>query len=122
MATAAKHILEHGTDASKDLSKFDVLDAYNQLYDHIWGEGVDDKQAAQPQKKLKVWLVGGRFWVAAARRKDAPKILMRDTGHVASDVQGVDLRKKLFDEYDNEAGTVGDMLAGVTEPQFIGVA
>lgn len=122
MATAAKHILEHGTDASKDLSKFDVLDAYNQLYDHIWGEGVDDKQAAQPQKKLKVWLVGGRFWVAAARRKDAPKILMRDTGHVASDVQGVDPRKKLFDEHDNEAGTVSDMLAGVTEPQFIGVS
>lgn len=119
--TAAKHIRQHGTPASNDLSKFDPLAAYNQLFDYIWS---DDSQpvAKKDEKPLKVWLVGKRFWVAARSRKDAPDILARDTGLVSSGVEGVDPRKKLYDEANREAGTVGDMLASISEPQFIGVA
>ena len=124
MDTAARHIREHGTPASVDLSVYDPLEAYDKLLRYIWGDE-DTGGPAQPLpsgKRLKLWLVGGRFWVAAENRRDAPVILMRDTGHVASDVEGVDPNKKLYDKTGQDAGKAGDMLLGLDEPQFIGVA
>ena len=115
--TAAKYIREHGTPASLDLSQYDTLKAFNLLFDYIWG---NDK--TPPQKsRLKAWLVGDRFWVAAEKREDAPAVLVRDTGHVATKVIGVPMDKKLYDKSGQPAGTVADMLVGLTEPQFIGV-
>jgi hypothetical protein len=121
--TAAKHIRAHGTQASLDLTGFDPLEAYNKLLDYIWGEDLETKkEEPDAHKPLKVWLVGKRFWVAARSRKDAPIILVRDTGHISTQVEGVDPRKKLYDENNKDAGTVGDMLIGIEKPQFIGVA
>lgn len=121
--TSAKHIEKYGTARSNDLEGFDPLEAYNTLYDYIWGdeEALQRGKKPEPDKKLKAWLVGDRFWVAATSRSEARTVLRKDTGHVANKVIGVSPEKKLFDKRGRPAGTVADMLKTVTKPQFIGV-
>lgn len=121
--TAAKHIEKHGTAKSNDLKKFDPTEAYQVLFDYIWGdeEALQRGKKPEPNKKLKAWLVGDRFWVAATSRSEARVVLREDTGHVAKKVIGVSPEKKLFDKRGRPAGTVADMLRGLDRPQFIGV-
>jgi len=116
---AAKHIREHGTAASVDLSQFDPKEAYRTLFDYIWADEVAPPPPAP--KKLRIWFVGDRFWVAAENKRQALDILTRETGHVAKQAKAMDPRKKLYDKDNNDAGTVGDMLNNITEAQFIGV-
>jgi len=121
LTTASRHIREHGTDASNDLSKFDTLEAFNKLYDYIWGVSDESQEAKKDEKPLRLWVVNDRFWVAAREKGESLSVLTKDTGHVARMSKGVDLNKKLYDSNGNEAGTARDLLAGISEPQFIGL-
>ena len=122
LGTAARYIENNGTQRSKDLSSFNPAEAFNTLFDYIWGDEEAMAKPAKPaERPMKIWLVGDRFWVAARDRKEARSVLRKDTGHVANKVIGVDPKKKVYDKRGLPAGTAGDMLVGVAEPQFIGV-
>lgn len=117
LGTTIKHIEEHGSIKSLDLTNFDTYEVYIKLLDYIW----DDKKEPTATSKLKLWLVNDRFWVAAENKAQAKEVLVRDTGHVPRDVKGVDLNKKLH-ALDGTSETAGEMLSRYKEPQFIGVA
>lgn len=118
--TARKDIHKNGTPESTDLSNHDPDLAYISLMDFIWQEEQPEKPKEGP--KLKLWLVDERHWVAAFSRKSALKIMIRDTGLVCKKSEGVDLKKKLYDEKGLFIETAGEMLSRYEKEIYIGRA
>lgn len=91
-------------------------DAYKALRQYIWQES-DAKG-----RSLRMWLVGGRFYVAAHDRREAEQIVLRETGIVGLRAKGMPLDANVWDELDNPAGRVRDMLPANGRPCFVGRA
>jgi hypothetical protein len=117
LGTAIKWIEKNGTEASLDLSNHDTDEKYAILLEYIW----DDPVKTEPKKKLKFWLINNRFWVVAEKRSEAKRILTLETGHIAKDIKGVPMNKKLYDEKGEVEETVEQILSKMNEPCFYGV-
>lgn len=117
MKTAIKWIEKNGTVSSLDLSKHDTDEKYAELLEYIW----DDKPAEKCATKRKLWIVNDRFWVVAENRAQARALLTKETGHIASSVQGVANGKKLYGT-NGEEETVAQILSKVKSSGFYGVA
>jgi hypothetical protein len=124
--TAIKDIERHGTEASLDLKKYSVDDAYDMLMEYIWDQhssaDVEAKKKEQVLASLKCWLVDDRHWVLAESRRLAREVLVKETGLVGKTVVGVDVNKKLFDENFEFAETVGQMIKRCGKPMYVGRA
>lgn len=91
-------------------------EAYEALRKYIWQES-DAKE-----RPLRMWIVGGRFYVAARARREAEQIVLREIGIVGLRAKGMPLDAKVWDECDNPAGRVRDMLPANGQPCFVGRA
>lgn len=117
MKTAIKWIEKNGTVSSLDLSNHNTDEKYTDLLEYIW----DDKPTIQKKPVYKLWIVNDRFWVIAESRAEAKRLLTRDTGHIASNVQGISIGKKLYGA-NGEEETVEQILSLAKTPGFYGVA
>jgi len=118
--TARKDIHRHGTEESTDLSKHDPDLAYMSLMDFIWAEELPAKAKSGPPMKL--WLVDDRHWVAALNRKNALRVIAKDTGLICKKVEGVDLKKKLYNELGVFVETAQELIDRYGREMYIGRA
>lgn len=79
-------------------------DAYLAFRGWCWNE------IGRREWPLRMWLVGGRFYVAARSRHEAAQIVTKETGIVGMRAKGMPLDAKVWDEHDAPAGTVRDMI------------